>query len=428
MTINIPSVSPTLVTLAEAANLCCISFRELLTYALKGAIDLCIKVPERHTPYVVLKNYVNLNGMGGFTAVPFPDLVAPRRHEAAFAVLLTREHCNALLEFGEASLEYFPGAIEYAEEGGTTVVRPWDLNFLPGLEERWSPLSPKAISELSSWITTGGMVPFAATTFGLSELSYWADTRGVLFRLEDLPHQKPEPWCPLDARARQVRHFLEYWFCLYPDSPNPSVSPDKGIVRPSCCTVTMEEIRVSTHEIEDFLAGKAADIRYQRDYGKESAADELPNGASQLLITLNEAAIEIWGGVRLTDETFLTRAEVASLLVDKYKFSESVATSAASIIHPDFAEESFSPIKRAMLGRSFRSFQWLALIDAFERFWEGKDVTKPENSTANVEVAAWLSEVHRFPEDVARHAATIVRPDNAARALSKSTAKKSKKR
>jgi hypothetical protein len=425
MTSRTTTASRVLIALEEAAVRCGISPQKLLDHAAQGDLDLCIKVPRMHLAYVALKNYVANNDAGGPFLSGIEDLIYPKKLKDVIAVLITRHHCLSLLQLGHANVEFFPGGVEIGPND-TIVRRTRIVNFLPGLEERRNPSSLGETVYSGNWASEGGEPPMAAVAFGMSELTYWAERQSPLFDVSASHNEKMEPWCPLNARCRRLPYSLEYWICLYPDETGPTISQSLGISRPENLTITAKDVFVHAGEIDSFLLTQAKSALYQRVYGDKEQLDALPVEASSLFKALNSAAIGIWGGTRPTDKIYPAPPEVNALLHLVYGIPDYMASYAAGIIRPDFAENHFSPIKKAMFGGSFRSSRWHDLLEAHEYFWEGKDASNPEMCASNAEVQAWLTEYRNFPSEMARHGAMIIRPDNAVNAETHSTGRTNK--
>lgn len=418
----------TLLTLAEGARKCRISEQALLTHATEGLIDLCVLVPPRHRVYSVSRVHVGLPEQRTFNAVLCPDLVVPHSYPDASALLLTKATCELVLATGNAHQEFAPAAVEGVHGESPRTVFLKDLQAIPGREERLGRYPFIDNADLSAWNSTDGCMPEAAASSGLNELSYLTRTQGVAFSLDQLQAQKVDPWSVIDGRGRRQYHQFEQWFAAYPDKSAPGVDSFTGIPRPATISVTPQFIHVTAEELERFLAQKMAVVRRRREHEKPSTFDGVAN-ASDKLRKLDVAGTRIWGKTRPTDDSFMSIAEVAQILQDDYDFPEYMAKSAASIIEPDYAEKGYSIFKRVMMGRTFRSLNWDALTAGYEEFWaEAGDVTLSENCESNATVMAWFQEVHSFPEDMARHAAIIIRPDNAAKSSSDAQDKGSKKK
>jgi len=250
----------------------------------------------------------------------------------------------------------------------------------------------------------------------MHELSYHNAIQGVAFSIDELASQKPEPWSVIDGRGRRQGYRYPQWFAVYSESKAPGIDSFTGIDQPVSIPASLQTVRVSADEVDRILTQKALAALHRRDYMAPATFSGQVNVSSRLK-ALDEAAAAIFGHTRPTDDEFIAPAQVAKILEEKYGMPGYMAKSAAAIILPDYADSSLPVLKRVMLGRTFRSLNWEALVEGYEEFWkDAGDVTKPENCTPKADIEAWFRVVHGFSEDLAKHAAGIIRPDDAARA------------
>lgn len=406
----------TLLTLAEAARKLGTSEQGVLTLAADGQIDLCVQIPPRHRVYSVSRVHVGLPDHRPFRAMLYPDLVVPVSYPAVDAVLLTKATCEMLMSGCDVAQDFAPAALERATGGERRVIYLRDLQAIPGSEERFRSFPQADVSSLSAWNTTEGVMPPSAAMRGMHELSFHNATQGVAFSIDELASQKPEPWSVIDGRGRRQGYRYPQWFAVYPEGKSPGIDSFTGIDQPASIPATAQTVRVSADEVDRILTQKALAALHRRDYMAPATFGGQVNVSSRLK-ALDEAAVAIFGHTRPTDDEFIAPAQVAKILEEKYGIPGYMAKSAAAIILPDYADASLPVYMRVMLGRTYRSMKWEALVQGYEEFWQDAgDVTKPENCKSKAEIKAWFQEVHRFGEDMADDAAVIIRPDNAAKA------------
>lgn len=415
----VPVVIPerkTLLTLAEAARKLRTSEQGVLTLAAEGLIDLCVQIPPRHRVYSVSRVHVGLPDHRPFRAMLYPDLVVPVSYPAVDAVLLTKATCEMLMSGCDVAQDFAPAALERANGGERRVIYLRDLQAIPGSDERRPSLWPIDPATMSEWNTTDGVMPPSAAFAEMHELSYHNATQGVAFSIDELASQKPEPWSVIDGRGRRQGHRYPQWFAVYPEGKAPGIDSFTGIDQPVSIPATAHTVRVSADEVERIITEKAVVALHRRNYMAPATFCGKANVSSHLK-ALDEAAVAIFGRTRPTDDEFIAPAQVAKILEEQYGIPGYMAKSAAAIIRPDYADSSLPVFKRVMLGCTFRSLNWEALVEGYEEFWQDAgDVTKPENCTPKADIEASFRVDHGFSEDLAKHAAGIIRPDNAARA------------
>lgn len=406
----------TLLTLAEAARKLGTSEQGVLTLAADGLIDLCVQITPRHRVFSVSRVHVGLPDHRPLRISPDPELLVPVSYPAVDAVLLTKAACEMLASGGDVAQDFAPAALERTAGGERRVIYLRDLQAIPGADERRPSLWPIDPATMSEWNTTDGVMPQSAVFGGLHELSYHNATQGVAFSIDQLANQKPEPWAVIDGRGRRQGYCYPQWFALYPEGKPPAVDTFTGIDQPVSISATVHTVRVSADEVDRIITHKAMATLHRRDYMAPAAFSGQANVSSRLK-ALDEAAVAIFGHTRPSDDEFIAPVQVAKILEEQYRIPGYLSKSAAAIIQPDYADSSLPVYRRVMLGRTYRSLNWEALVAGYEEFWQDAgDVTKPENCTPKSDIEAWFRVVHFFSEDLAKHAAGIIRPDDAARA------------
>jgi len=431
-------------TLEQAAKDCDLRPDELLGRAANGDVDLTIRIPSTLCAHIVVRNYVSERpGQGSGKGALFPHLVMPIPHQAAREVVLTRTHCSEILAFGQCDAVFFPAALEYSMDQVVVLRRLLDQKIIPGWRERYEGRGYVQNKSMSAWLDFGGDPPMLIAAEH-DELSYLVSKKGLLYPKPDITFEDrlsvfsgdmPYPavlrrdldgkirmaeLVLLDEKALQKGHTFEYWFALYPTGYTPGINPTKEVECPFICTLDPSALRISEEELGRIIPGRST-IKPEIVREPSEFDFETHKNTSSKLKALNEVAIKIWSPTTPYDDTFPTKEHVTKVIMEECQVKEYLAESAEQVIRPDFADPNLPPEKRARLGTSFRSERWKRLVRASKRFWADIDPTDPAQCPHNDEVENWLVDPVRkhMPEDVAKHMAGLIRPDNAKRSRRK---------